>query len=233
MITEAKIKSLLKEHLLRKEWEECSHRLDDIFDLVFKDGRNIIGIKILGIYTDSHARLREEIENAMLETLKAGSGKVDKIYIAVPANTRLAVLPPANKFKKAGIGLLLVKEDGGVEERIIARPLRSETLDLKQLEELSSLITSLKAKVYAIEERIKEIQSLKQKLSLLESKISRIDERISAIRPRTLTVPDTSAYIKENVTEKEIARISTDLPEFARDNPWLTVLSRRGSEDKP
>jgi len=72
----------------------------------------------------------------MLKSLRAGSGEVDKIYIAVPANTRLAVLPPANKFKKAGIGLLLVKEDGSIEERIIPRPLRAEVPDLKTSEDL-------------------------------------------------------------------------------------------------
>jgi len=49
MINEIRIRFLLREYFLRRECEEHLY-LDEFFDLGFKDGRNIIAIKLACVH---------------------------------------------------------------------------------------------------------------------------------------------------------------------------------------
>lgn len=228
MISEARVRSLLREYFLGKECEEYPY-LDKFFDLAFKDGRNLVAIKLIAIYASNPAEITREAENAMLEALRLGSGKVDKIYLAVPAKTNMAALPSPEQFRRSGVGLLVVGKN--VEERVPAKPLRDETLDLKQLENLQTTLNALKARIYTIEERMRGLEALRQRLSSLENKVIDLEKTLSRIRRESPGLVSTTQQVL-SAKEYVIGEEAGDLPEFAKNNPWLAVLSKRGSEEE-
>ena len=202
---EAWLKKVVRDYFLNRGCEEVPARSG--VDLAFRDGRNLVGIRLIsieeGVIGSVAARMIREI---LFEMLREARAHFDKLYIAVP-EIGIRSLPLPSEFRRSGIGLLEACEEG-VRERIPALPLLRS----------SSTFNSFEGRIRELEERVAKLEERTSELAKLLNEISEMlrTSRIEAIR--------------QPVTRVELE--AGELPEFVKGNPWLAELSRRGTSNR-
>lgn len=221
MLSRAKLAFLVKQYFLERELEEASPaELGDLrehFDIVLRDGNNLVGVRIVELHRGSISRLREKITAAIVKSLKEGKGRLDKVYIAA-ASDKLISLPSSEIFRESGVGLLLLDSDGRVVERIPARPL-GRSLTASNTEDLLLSLKTIKAQLHVLEEKVRSLERLEARIVVLEREVSRLSK---SIRP---TEGGLSTGVEE--AQPSLGPVDEGMPDFLKDNPWLDVLSKR------
>lgn len=174
---------------------------DEKPDLAFTDGRAATFLKVIDT-----TGLRDR--NALLQ---AALGSVsctriaNRVYLVLP-KVHAAVMDAAI-LREKGLGLI-VYDSKGVEEVLPPRFFDHDTADKEpspDLELLKRRISDLERTVESLTTELSKVKSLR--LEQLETRKTR---------------PESSAVAEPQRPER--------LPSFLEDNPWLDILSRRGSE---
>lgn len=183
----------------------------EMVDCIVQDGNNVVLVKILDELS-SLSKFRDYILE--LSQIKCFA---DKMYVAVDEESEVFV--DGVMLHKAGIGLLIVNVRG-VQEKLPAKPTRFkiayQTPDLKRFEQKIFELTSKIEKLFEQNKRFNE------RLTYIENKIRSLELRLRALEEK--------APAPTRVEEAVSKEVETTLPSFIRDNPWLEILARRGSE---
>lgn len=230
--------SRLKEYFLSRGVElllpeelKLEDNVKDFFDLFLRDGNNLVAVKTYMSSEKLAPRIRRELEILVVNILKL-KDYVDKAYIAIPEEVGLLKIP-LEIFESAGVGIVKICEDR-VEEVLPARAfrklkivfddtLREEfqrfSLELSELSlRLEKEVTELKREISKLEERLglvyRDLNTLKREVDALKRL-----ERVEAVEARALEI----------VEEAPVEGVE-GLPDFISDNPWVSILVKRGRE---
>ncbi|RLE72726.1 MAG: hypothetical protein DRJ37_02185 [Thermoprotei archaeon] len=238
MIREVMV-SRLKEYFLSRGVEllfpeelKLDNNVADFFDLFLKDGNNLIAVKVYSPGEKLATHIKKELEILAVEVLKL-KHFIDKAYIAVPEEIGLLKIPQ-EIFESAGIGVLIVSEKE-IEERIPARAfkklLRSVDEALKkEIQEFSEEITKFSIKIE------KEIEKIKNELSILNKRMDFLYKDLNTLKREVEQLKNLQGKVVVEMKPVE-AREETPvegiegLPDFISDNPWVSILVKRGRED--
>jgi len=196
--------------------------------IVLNEGNNTILVKI--IYQDIPTA--EEI-NKELAYVASERKNFNKVYIALPKHARPYI--DGKILKKLGIGLILYDSTklGNFEEILPSIPIRISRIELDE---------NLSSKLILIDELVKEISSIKETVRELMIKISNIPlSKISDIEVEISKIWNVIEELKRNIIlckelEREEKRTSEtieevksieEVPEFLKDNPWVSILSKK------
>jgi len=238
--------SKIRDYFAEREWKEVSspeyESLKKFFDLIMQDGNNIVAIKLVFAFSPSALN---ELRDLVGKCLNVAYGKVDKIYIAVCGAKPVSLLNLKNSFLSGGVGLLIVHEDGRVEERIYPRALREDLkifVSGKAVEELRSALEQLKVRVQALEAKISGLEELRagehekamlavsdlaRRVEKLEDKVSRLFQEVERLK-RSYYQRVTAREMETPVSLTESSTSEAEgLPSFVQGNPWLSLLSKR------
>ncbi len=206
MSTRARVLALLKEFFTKREMEVEE---GGSLDLSVKDGNNLVGVKVsLG------PLVRRDVEELMV---KAPELEYDKLYIAVPAKY-VSMLPPLDIIREAGIGVLEVSSDT-VRVLVFPRSRRAGHRGGVPREE----IAELRAEVERLKDEVRRLKGVVARVESLERRLAALERQ----KRRGMAAPVPKAKVTvEGVTEKS----PEGVPSFAADNPWLTILSKRGEK---
>ncbi len=188
-------------------------------DLLLQDAKNVIVVKVIEGELDRSLFMKKALKAAALREY------VDKVYIAIPSKFRLIV--DGNVLLSNGIGLLIVNEEGEVQEALPAKPRMSRFRSLGKGVELDSItrrIDSLEERVRNLESALPRISRLSEELEELRREISLLRREVRSLSSAKVTRPEVPAKVEELPGE--------ELPSYLRDNPWLEILSRRARESQ-
>ncbi len=244
MAVPSKLMSIVRNYFLDRGMEEMppsSLSLNPESYLVFRDANNILVVKVIDVEGLSLHRAKETIENSIVSVLSETMGAVDKAYLALKTLS-LSVLPPPSRFKSSGIGLLLVDDKYTVNEKIPPRPLRKLSISYpeEKLGEYTERLRELEESLHKIREEISEvlgkriesnresIRKLEKMLERVQFRVDKIEKMMGQIYRRIESPPLTEpvAHVPSSTIETQ-SSMDEDLPEFARDNPWIATLSKR------
>lgn len=206
--------------LVREETTIPQDLLEHV-DLLFRDANNVIAVKAV---TDI---LEKEQFLASLTKATVLREYVDKVYIAT--STKYKPFINGRLLSSNGVGLLLIDEEGNVQEAIPPRPTTRRTLrgiPKEYIDELRSLKEQINELRKGYSDLIKEIERFREiasEVRELHNRILRLEQRLRG---------ETVSLGKIEKVEESLETISIpnkeELPSYLRDNPWLQVLSRRG-----
>lgn len=222
MYSRARVLSLVKEYFVEREMEVERVEGDQVLDLLVRDGRNVIGIKLV-VESKLGMSFRDFVEEVLL---KSSDLAVDKYYIVVPS-VYFPLLPRLEVFKAAKVGVLEVRNEE-IVERIVAparevkAPVVSEDVDeLKaKLEEVERKLELLSRKVDSIASEVSSLKGLRKELEYLKKSVEEARQR-----GEFKVVQRHAEVVEENRVEEDLG----DVPSFVVGNPWLKVLSKRKS----
>lgn len=238
MIKEVMI-SRIKEYFLSRGVEllfpeelKLDSSIAGFFDLFLKDGNNLIAVKAYSPGEKLAPHIKKELEILVVEVLKL-KHLIDKAYIAVPEEIGLLKIPQ-EIFESAGVGVLMVSEKE-IEERIPARAfkklLRGVDEDLKkELREFSEKLTKFSIKIE------KEFEKVKNELSVLSERVNFLYKNLDTLKKEVEQLKNLRGEVVVEMKSIE-ARGETPvegiegLPDFISDNPWVSILVKRGRED--
>ncbi|HID17531.1 TPA: hypothetical protein EYP26_04480 [Candidatus Bathyarchaeota archaeon] len=178
--------------------------------VTFKEGHLTLFIEIL-----SGERILDK--NAILNAALRAMSKFEnsnKVYLALPKV--YASIINGEIFHFHGIGVLTYDERE-VEEIVPAKLVRrrfttEQGVQNEGVEKLRDELRKLRENYIALKETVK----------LLKIEVAKLKESLARI-----PLKEGSAEVKVSPQKVEI---STSLPSFFKDNPWLEVLARRGRE---
>lgn len=194
--------------VVRKYLEDRGQRVEELdnYTLVCYLKNEIIAVRV--VLPTSPGRVLETMWEASSE---CRAFSFDRVYIAVPSNFLRRVVGKQMLMLRDmlggyyKVGLLRVTDEGRVEE-ILAAPLRrGESPELISRGDLREHRESLHHPQSA------------SPLTLQGDQAMRVNNREENIRGVIIETPMSS----------NTSSAASDLPEFVRDNPWFTVLSRR------
>lgn len=145
---------------------------------------------------------RNSLLNAALQSLSF-VGKANKVYLALPKI--YATILDSEVIQNRGLGLLVF------DERKVAEVI------LPKFFELQAPITK------KLMEEIEDLKGLKNRVLDLERTVRSLTRELSRLK-------STEVKIKELKLPAIEVPISTGLPSFFKDNPWVEILTRRGRE---
>ena len=186
-------------------------------DVAFIDGNNLIAISIFNKEILSQVEFRKSFINFVISLSKLFL-YINKVYVAIPDfyTIFLRSMLSGSTILNLGVGILEVNiENKKVIELLAPKPHKLSTISSdKGLNEVKELYSGLKIELEKLIKRVEE----------LESRINDIERRIRIpVKARVEQVE-----LHEEVKGAKV--IDKELPSFARDNPWLFVLSKRGKE---
>ncbi len=223
MYSRARVLNLVKEYFVEREMEVERVEGDQALDLLVRDGRNVIGVKLV-VESKLGMSFRDFVEEVLL---KSSGLAVDKYYIVVPS-VYFPLLPRLEVFKAARVGVLEVRDEE-IVERIVA-PARevkasvvSEDVDelRVKLEEVERKLELLSRKVDSIASEVSSLKSIRKELEYLKKSVEEARQRRE---PRVLQ-HHAGVVEEDKVEEGDLG----DVPSFVVGNPWLKVLSKRKS----
>jgi len=206
--------------LVREETTIPQDLLEHV-DLLFRDANNIIAVKAVTDILEKDQFLVSLTKATVLREY------VDKVYIAT--STKYKPFINGRLLSSNGVGLLLVDEEGNVQEAIPPRPVVRRILrgiPKEYIEELRSLreqIGELRKRYSDLVKEIEQFREIASEVRELHERILRLERRF---REETISLGRIEK-IEESVEAISIPN-KEELPSYLRDNPWLQVLSRRG-----
>ncbi|RLE64331.1 MAG: hypothetical protein DRJ38_05720 [Thermoprotei archaeon] len=239
MMAKEVIISRLKEYFLSRGVElllpeelKLDNAIIEFFDLFLRDGNNLIAIKAYSPGEKLAPRIKKELEVLVVTSLKV-KDFIDKAYIAIPEEIGLLKIPQ-EIFENAGVGILVVS-DKEIEERLPARAFRrySRSIDNALREEILRFSEELNRFSHRIE---RELDKVRNELSVLSRRIDSLYEDLNVLKEDVRRLK----HVKERkieeikplrVREKVSVRGIEDLPDFISDNPWVSILIKRGKEE--
>ncbi len=245
MAVPSKLMSIVRNYFLDHGMEEIppsSLSLNPESYLAFRDANNILVVKVVDAEGLSLHKAKEIIENSIVSILNETVGTVDKAYLALKTPS-LSVLPPPSRFKSSGIGLLLIDDKDTIDEKIPPRPLRrlsivySEEKLSECIERLSKLeegFREVKREISDVlykriennTESIRNLEKIVEDIRHQIEKMEKIVEHIYHQQIERLSSTEPPVHVPSSTTEAR-SYVDEDLPEFARDNPWIDTLSKR------
>ncbi|RLF16879.1 MAG: hypothetical protein DRJ66_02330 [Thermoprotei archaeon] len=196
----------------------------EYIDLLFRDARNIVAIKLIPDLISKDQLTEVLTKAAVLREY------IDKVYVAISAKYKALV--NGRLFTSSGIGLILVSEDGEINEVIPPRPSPRRTKEIihteivNEIKALRDEILRLKRQYSDLARKVEELKELAKEVEELRGRVSELSASLE--RREVISLGGVS------VREKEEATVSIpnkeELPSYLRDNTWLQVLSRRGKE---
>ena len=156
---------------------------------------------------------RQAFLNSIMKAT-ALAGKSNRTYLALPKS--VASLTDARLFQQRGIGLFTY-DHRNLEEALPARHFEMATAAVHQTRE-------------GVDHRIEnEIRELRAQIDTLERTVQSLSEELMSLR----RMPSASEPVESFPSTRALVPITVaeSLPTFFTGNPWLEVLSRRGSEE--
>jgi len=204
---------VLKEFFIDREMEV--EVAGDVVDLLIRDGRNVVGVKIIDT-----PLVRDEVERLIARDLSG----YDKVYIAVPSRY-MTLLPPLDVFKAARLGVLEVTREG--VRIVIAAPFRGE----RRVVDVGTDVDEIREIIDKIGRDVERLQAEVRRLRLLEERVNRLEEKIDKlVEKQEYNINKRKRISKVDVRSREESGVvESGMPSFVADNPWLKVLSKRSS----
>ncbi len=219
MYSRAKLLEKVKEFFVEKEMEVERAPDTDSLDYLVRDGRNIIGVKLVA-ESKLGMSFRDTIEEILLKSTEL---QVDKFYVAVPARF-IPLLPKLEIFKTAKAGVLEIREEG-VYERIVPQA-RSTSKSIsgvseiaERIDKIERVLGDLERKIAILFEEVDSLKSIKREIEEIR-KEGRIKEHLKR---------EGKALVHQ--VQEEADQILEGVPSFVVGNPWLKVLSRKRGEN--
>jgi len=220
--------STLKEYFIKKGFqilvkEETTVPQDllEHVDLLFRDANNIIAVKAV---TDI---LEKEQFLASLTKATVLREYVDKVYVAT--NIKYKPFINGRLLSSNGVGLLLIDDEGNVQEAIPPRPTARRTIRGIPREYINEL-RSLKEQIDELRKRYSDLVKEIERFREIASEVRELHDRI--LRLEQKFKEETVSLGRIEKVEESLETVSIpnkeELPSYLRDNPWLQVLSRRG-----
>ena len=187
--------------------------------MILSDGRHEIAVNILG---EEDVRSRGDLQEALIESEKM-LDRYPGVVLAVPR--RLSPAIDETVLIKYGIGLVIYDNMGAME--VISPHIRERKPGKMKTEH---------NKMHNIEgEEIVRLRSeLSRILRILEEMEARMDrlekeQRLMAQKLRNIKNVEESApkIVEEKPKITESSSGSGDLPSYLKDNPWVSILSKR------
>jgi len=201
------VEDRLKDYFLSMEYELLPNGKlppipDEKPDLALRNDESIVFMKIL---TEKEFSDRNSLLKVVLQCSSL-LGKANRVYVAMPKIYASTI--EGELLHNHGLGLI-VYDERRIEESIQPRFFRVEP-------------TSKSFKP--------ELQELKNRLRILETTIESLTNevaRLRSIRAQPEKIKPLSPGVIPNPSDVQAPQ---ELPSFIKDNPWVEILSRRGSE---
>ncbi|RLE84097.1 MAG: hypothetical protein DRJ39_03715 [Thermoprotei archaeon] len=240
MVTREVIVSKLKEYFLERGFEFLlpeelkAEKLIAEFDLFFRDGNNVIAVKAYTPRDFLASQIRKELELIAVDILKCRE-YFDKVYVAVPESLGLIRIP-REVFESAGIGIIKVGEER-VEEKLPARALGIRKA--LAYEEYAQKINLIRSELSNLAEKMgenvlelkNEVKFLRQELEQLRKSLKILENEIRILKRKQTDDIKKPLQIAEKAEEISIEKME-GYPDFISDNPWVSLLAKRGREDE-
>ena len=127
-------------------------------------------------------------------------------------------------FYDSGIGLLVIDEDGNVEEKIpstLYDLLPGHNKQISSKDEINNLEKKVSDIYIMIKDLERNVNIINDELNKVKIKLREMEEKLIKKPKRT----ETNIIISE---EKETLQEDLEgFPEFIRNNPWINVLRKR------
>jgi len=205
---EGQILERLKTFFFQKGFAESpeQERREDI--LILKNG-----LERAAVYIFETGRMEDR--NTFLTAIVSASktlGQYSQTYLAVPKI--YAAFIDARTVEEHGFGLLTYNEST-VEEVLPPRHFDTPA--------------SEKVNVPLNPEILEELRRMKSRLDQLQRTVEALSSELAELKLKRSEEPDEPFLMKSPIVA-EAPRVSAELPAYMKDNPWVTVLSRRGRE---
>jgi len=219
----------VREYFLSRGFQEAS--IDELNlkvrpDLAFTRNGDLVFVEVLEIGALSDRSL---FMKALMNT-SALRDYCNLLYIAAPK--LLAVIIDSSTLSEYGVGLLTVGDKVLEAQPATYRPIKSVkpqqvSIEIPEIEELK--------KIPLIEERIRELERV---IVELRSTISNLQGKIYSLSSRVESLEKLGIQVKTKIPKPEVkpevtapVEVSSEgLPSFLKDNPWVSILSKRGEE---
>lgn len=204
---------IIKNHFLLKGWKEIKKEFIEFkenSDLIFED--NLGSIVFIRVLSKDELIDRDSLLKNILKIFSLRE-KVNKIYIAMP-KIYVSIIDSA-PFEEYGIGII--------------------SYDEKRIMEISPA-KFFKRDILKSEEKIEsfEIEGIKEEFEILKKRLFNLEEIIQSLINEIKILKNQSKPVIETKISKEeiISPLSTNIPSFLKDNPWIEILAKRGREEK-
>jgi len=201
--------------------------------LILSDGNRELVVNIL----DEDAFLaRGAVQDALLQAERL-KGKFDGVVIAVPRKYQRAV--DEDVMALHGFGLVIydklgaeeilpprIREEGADHWRVDGKVEQGRKIDDRELVELRMEISRL---IRSLEEVEARLDRLEREQKELVSRIIRLEAAVSRIGQVKSTEAPEVAGAKTLRRSPPSETSDRPLPSYLRDNPWVEILSRRGT----
>jgi hypothetical protein len=171
---------------------------------------------VLILKPDDMTRRNTVLEAVLnLSTMRSG---YQLLYLAAPRLFGTSV--DASIFSSRGIGLLLYDERR-IDEAVAAHPLRIEQTARHSLQDEKTLVTELEALKAMYLEMDRTMNQMRNDLTALRN--------LGPVHSQTAGIPVATQLITTQRTFPQTAVQGAELPSYFANNPWLDVLSKRGT----
>ncbi|MEM3654049.1 MAG: hypothetical protein QW723_04990 [Candidatus Bathyarchaeia archaeon] len=193
--------------------EDFSFESNEKPDMAFKDGKNLIFMKIFHLKDfQNRNSFLDSILRSILFTKEA-----NKVYVVIPK--LYASVIDGKIFQDHGLGLIIY------DERIIEEVFQPKVFEYQKHQNSEASSSCIIPKEF-----LEEFERLKNRVFSLEKLVHELMEELSQIKLNN-KLKEAIPTIKPNKVEEK-AQFNENLPSFLKDNPWLEILSKRGKEQQ-
>ncbi len=219
--------------LLLPEETRIPDELKSFFDLAFRDGNNMVVVKI--VCEDlSPAKLRRTLNNEVVKLTKL-MAYAEKVYLALPEELVSPLIIDGKTLSDAGIGLFIVKSQGDVIETVPAKPQERPypLIDKKLVQDIENRLNRFEERLDRVSgklnEFIRRLKILEEDLNTVKAEVRKLSSRVDSLTEKPIKTP---GGISKKLVRKTVKEAKPEIPEFIIDNPWLDVLGQRGGSDE-